>query len=85
MIPVQHLLNKIRWDKDFSTGSFEIGYQDHVEQRIIRIPFRKIRFEEGNRFSFELEDEMGETLQIPFHRIREIYRDGTLIWQRPDR
>ncbi len=84
MMPVQQLLNKIRWDKEFSSGSFEIGYLDHVEQRTIRIPFRKIRFEEGNSFSFELEDEMGETLQIPFHRIREIYRDGALIWQRPD-
>ncbi|MBW1963074.1 MAG: DUF504 domain-containing protein, partial [Deltaproteobacteria bacterium] len=25
MIPVHELLNRIRWDKDFGKGSFEIG------------------------------------------------------------
>jgi uncharacterized protein (UPF0248 family) len=82
MVPIQHLLNRIRWDKEFGTGSFEIGYLDHVEQRIIRVPSRRIHFEEGNQFSFQLEDEMGEMLSIPFHRIREVYRDGVLIWRR---
>jgi uncharacterized protein (UPF0248 family) len=85
MVPIQHLLNRIRWDKGFGTSSFEIGYLDHVEQRIIRVPSRKIHFEEGNQFSFQLEDEMGEELSIPFHRIREVYRDGALIWQRSGR
>jgi uncharacterized protein (UPF0248 family) len=21
--------------------------------------------------------------EVPFHRVREVYRDGVLIWQRP--
>jgi len=82
MIPVRDLLNRIRWDKQFGAGSFEIGYLDHVEQRIVRVRFETIHLEEGNHFSFLLEDVTGEMLTIPFHRIREVYRDGALIWQR---
>jgi uncharacterized protein (UPF0248 family) len=81
--PIHELLNRIRWDKEFGAGAFEIGYLDHVAHGIVRIPLGKIHFEEGNRFSFQLEDEMGETMDIPFHRIREVYRDGLLIWRRP--
>ncbi len=82
MIPIQQLLNRIRWDKEFGTASFEIGYLDHTEKEIIRIPFTKIHFEEGNQFSFQLEDETGEMLNIPFHRIRQVIRNGVPIWNR---
>ncbi len=83
MVPIQQLLNRIRWDRDFGMGSFEIGYQDNQAQKLVRIPFKEIRFEEGNHFSFQLEDESGEMTTIPFHRIREVYKDGILIWRRP--
>ena len=82
MIPIRQLLNKIRWDKDFGTASFQIGYLDHSANKIIRIPFTRINFEEGNRFSFQLEDETGEMQVIPFHRIRQVFRDAVLIWNR---
>ncbi len=84
MLPIQDLLNRIRWDKGFGAASFEIGYIDHIERKIMRIPFKKIHFEAGNHFSFELENEIGEISTIPFHRVREVYQDGVLIWQRPD-
>ncbi len=83
MTPIQELLNKIRWDREFGAGFFEIGYLDHIAQKIIRVPLVRIHFEEGNRFSCRLEDETGETMDIPFHRIREVYRNGQLIWRRP--
>ena len=54
MIPIQDLFNKIRWDKEFGKGYFEIGYEDHWEEKIIRIAFKKIVFEEGNHFSFQI-------------------------------
>ncbi len=82
MIPIQQLLSRIRWDKEFGSGAFEIGYLDHVEQRIVRVSLKRIQFEEGNQFSFKLESEMDEPLLIPFHRIREVYRNGILIWRR---
>jgi uncharacterized protein (UPF0248 family) len=82
MMPVHELLNRIRWDKEFGKGEFEVGYSDHIEQKIIRIPFRKIRFVEGDHFSFQVDDAEGEMHTIPFHRVREVYKDGHLIWQR---
>ena len=82
MIPVNELLARIRWDKDFGRGSFEIGYLDHIEQKIVRIPFEEITFEEGNHFSFQLQIQDDEALTIPFHRVREVYKDKALIWHR---
>lgn len=83
MMPIQKLLKRIRWDREFGRGVFEIGYEDHIEQKILRVPFRRIRFNEENRFSFEMEDVDGVVQTIPFHRIREVYKDGDLIWHRP--
>lgn len=82
MIPIHRLLNRIRWDKEFGTGYFEIGYLDHTGKKILRIPFAKIHSVEGSPFSFQLEGELGEMLVIPFHRIRRVFRDGVMIWDR---
>jgi uncharacterized protein (UPF0248 family) len=82
MIPIHQVLNRIRWDKEFGTAHFEIGFLDHAAKKILLIPFTKIHFEEGNQFSFQLENEMGEILVIPFHRIRQVFRDRVLIWNR---
>jgi uncharacterized protein (UPF0248 family) len=82
MIPIQELLNRIRWDKAFGEGAFRIGYYDRVSRQIIQVPLREIWFEEEDHFAFQLLDEEGETHMIPLHRVREVYRDGELIWQR---
>jgi uncharacterized protein (UPF0248 family) len=83
MMPIQDLLNRIRWDRELPKAFFEIGILDHVQQKIVRVPFRSIRFEVGNHFSFQLGNDTGELLTIPFHRIREVYQNGLLIWRRP--
>jgi uncharacterized protein (UPF0248 family) len=85
MIPVGKLLDRIRWDKEFGKGRIEVGYCDHEAGTVVRVPLAALRFEEGNRFSFRLETGNGEILSIPFHRIREVLRDGLPIWRRPDR
>ena len=82
MMPLHELLNRIRWDKEFGIGEFEVGYSDRIEQKIIRIPFRRIRFVEGDRFSFQIDNAEGGVHTIPFHRVREVYKDGHLIWHR---
>ncbi|MCU0578964.1 MAG: DUF504 domain-containing protein [Desulfobacterota bacterium] len=82
MISIQDLLSRIRWDKNFGKGSFEIGYFDHVERKIIRVPLQELHFEPGNSFSFDLHTAGGEVITIPFHRIREVCRDGLPIWSR---
>lgn len=82
MIPIQDLLNRIRWDETFAKGEFIIGYYDRVEEHIIRVPFRELFFPEGDHFAFQLVDDEGETHSIPYHRVKEVYKDGELIWHR---
>jgi len=83
MKPVQDLLHRIRWDPDFPASEFEIGYYDRIEKRIFRVSFSALRFPEDDHFAFELFGEEGVAFRLPFHRIREVYRRGRLIWSRP--
>ena len=83
MTPIHELLARIRYDEEFGRGQFEIGYFDRREGNIQRVALREIIFPEGERRVFELADESGQMRRIPFHRVREVYRDGQRIWQRP--
>lgn len=83
MQPVQELLHRIRWDQTYAEADFEIGYYDRIEERIVHVPFAALRFPEDDHFAFELLDRDGEVHRVPFHRVREIYRDGRRIWKRP--
>ena len=82
MIPIQELLNRIRWDREFGQGDFVIGYHDRLDDRIVRIPLREIFFEPDDHFSFDLIDHDDVLHSIPLHRIKEVYKDGKLIWHR---
>ncbi|HID30253.1 MAG TPA: DUF504 domain-containing protein [Desulfobacterales bacterium] len=35
-----------------------------------------------DRFSFQLINLDGDICSIPFHRVRRVYKDGTIIWKR---
>jgi uncharacterized protein (UPF0248 family) len=83
MIPVHELLSRIRWDKEFGQGQFEIGYYDRVEGVVHRVALQTITFPEDDRHTFEVLDASGQTRRVPFHRVREVIKDGHLIWQRP--
>ena len=82
MIHIQDLLNRIRWDENFGQGDFEIGYYDRVEDKIIRVSFQHLHFPPGDHFAFELTGQNDETCSVPFHRVREVYKNGLLSWQR---
>ena len=82
MIPIQELLNRIRWDVQFAQGEFEIGYFDRVEHRIIRVPFREVYFDADDDFAFQVTDADGVVHSIPLHRVKEVVKDGELIWHR---
>jgi uncharacterized protein (UPF0248 family) len=82
MMPIHQLLNRIRYDKEFGAGQFEIGYFDRLEGVIHRVGLRELVFPKEGRV-FELLDATGRNRRIPFHRVREVYRDGQCIWQRP--
>ncbi len=83
MTPIHELLSRIRWDRSFAGGLIEVGYLDRAEKRIIRVPFRDLRFPEDRRHVFEIVDPEGLRRRIPFHRVREVRRDGAAVWLRP--
>ena len=67
MTPIHELLNRIRWDKEFGQGRFEIGYYDRREGVVHRVALQEIVFPAGERRVFELVDESGQPRRIPFH------------------
>ncbi|MDV3242110.1 MAG: DUF504 domain-containing protein, partial [Methylocaldum sp.] len=82
MLPIRDLLNRIRWDEDFARAEFAIGYYDRIEKTIVVTPLKRIDFPGDRPGVFELTDSEGETHTIPLHRIKVVYRNGELIWQR---
>jgi uncharacterized protein (UPF0248 family) len=82
MIPIHELLNRIRWDEDYGNADFIVGYYDRIENRIIKVRLKELFFDKEDHFDFELIDEVGETHTIPLHRIKEVYRNGDLVWRR---
>jgi uncharacterized protein (UPF0248 family) len=85
VIPIRALLDRIRWDPEFGRGDFTLGYYDRVERRVVKVPLARIHLEPGHHFSFTAVAADGSIHEVPFHRVREVYRDGELIWQRPVR
>jgi len=82
MIPIHQLLSRIQWDEEFGRGFFEIGYYDRVLDEIIRIPFADVIFPPGAHDAIRVMDYDGVVVSIPMHRIREVYKNKVLIWQR---
>ena len=82
MIPIQDLLHRIQWDPQFGAGDFVIGYYDRIANSIVRVPFRRLYLEQGEHFSFEAVEHDGTVPTVPFHRVREVWRSGELIWRR---
>ena len=82
MQPIQKLLNRIRWDTEFSRGNFEIGYFERISHRFIRLPLQQTTFDPDSHFFFQFVDSNGIRHSVPLHRIRVINKDGVCIWQR---
>ncbi|WP_455211738.1 DUF504 domain-containing protein [Kaarinaea lacus] len=82
MKPVQEILNRIRWDEDFANHHFTIAYYDRLEKNLITVDFNDLQFSPDDHFCFYCVDRFGEIHSIPYHRVKEIYSDGILIWHR---
>lgn len=82
MIPIHELLNRIRWDPEYADADFTIGYYDRIENKIIVVPVKEIFFNYKDKFDFQLIDEEGVLHTIPLHRIKQVFRDRILIWER---
>ncbi len=85
MTPIHELLNRIRWDSGFGQADFVIGYHDRISGKIERVPFSRLTFPPDDHFRFVLVDEEGAVHNIPYHRVREVFRNGELIWYRDDK
>lgn len=83
MLPIQALLQRIRWDPAYRGSVYAIGYLDHVGRRIVRVPLGDVEVAPGDRFALAIADEDGVVRSIPLHRVRTVWRDGAAIWQRP--
>ena len=82
MIPIHELLNRIRWDAAYTKGNFVIGYYDRVEDKVIQLPFDRIQLDPADHFCFQAIDPDGYAHEVPFHRVKDVYKDGQLIWHR---
>ena len=81
VIPIRKLLARIRWDPEFGRGRFEIAYWDRKRKALVRLPLGRISVD-SNRFGFEAVEDDGSLHSVPYHRVREVWRDGELIWSR---
>jgi uncharacterized protein (UPF0248 family) len=83
MMPIHRLLDRIRWDREFGRAAFTIGYLERLEQRLVQVAFSEIIMTPDSGNAFQVLDNDGVMHTVPLHRIREVYRNGELIWQRP--
>lgn len=72
------LLNKIRWDKNLKPEEYTIIYFDRIKEARFEVPFT-VMGRIGNFFKV-IKD--GKEVMIPLHRIRQVKRNGKLIWER---
>ena len=84
MIPIHELLNRIRRDPEFAKGNFQLGYYDRAENRVILVPLMEVSFPPESPQTFQLADSEGQIHRIPFHRVREVYKNSQRIWHRGD-
>jgi hypothetical protein len=65
MQPINKLLDRIRWDREFGAAVFEIAYRDRLAGLIVKRPFVDLFFEPGNKESFLLMDKENMYQPIP--------------------
>jgi uncharacterized protein (UPF0248 family) len=82
MTPIQDVLHRIRWDPGYGNARFELGYVDRVEGALVHVPFAPADFPTGEHFFVDVVAPDGSAHAVPLHRIREVWRDGVLVWHR---
>lgn len=82
MIPIQALISRIRHDRAFGRGRWEIAYVDRALTSLVRLPFEAVNTRAHIGFVFEVVDEEGIERSIPYHRVRQVWHDGKVVWFR---
>ena len=78
MQPIHELLNKIKWDKRENPEQYSIFYFDRILNKLIKIPYTKIKRIEDNFMVLDNEEESN----IPLHRIKKVAKDNIVVWER---
>lgn len=79
MIYILDLLNKIKWDSRENQEHYTLYYQDRIENKLKEIRYTDIIAIEPPCMLLSLNKKI---TYIPLHRIREIKKQGKVIWQR---
>jgi uncharacterized protein (UPF0248 family) len=82
MTPLQALLGRIRWDPAFGKGRFVLGYLDHRLPGLVEVDLADVDLDPDNHSLLQVWDDEGVLHRIPLHRVKEVRRDGELIWRR---
>ena len=85
MQPIHELLDRLRWDPELAAGEYALGYYDRIlgGEKIVAFRPRALAGADPDRpRTFSFQDENGIVHHIPLHRVRTVYRNGTVIWQR---
>lgn len=82
MIPIHELFARIRWDAAYARARFVIGYWDRQSGEVLKVDLADVTWDRENPAFFGLADEDGIVHEVPFHRVRQVWRDGELIWER---
>ena len=78
MQPIHELLNKIKWDKRENPEQYSIFYFDRILNKLIKIPYTKIKRIEDNFMVLDNEEESN----IPLHRIKKVMKNNVVVWER---
>ena len=78
MQPIHELLNKIKWDKRENPNEYSIFYYDRILNKLIKIPYNKIKRIEGSFMVLDNEEESN----VPLHRIKKVAKNDVVVWER---
>ncbi len=90
METIRNFLNKIRWDSKYQEYEYSVAYYDRLCFREIKLPFVDIRDINQTHFTTDkcVVCDSGEAIEfemdtcIPFHRVRKIYKNNEIVYER---
>ena len=56
--------------------------EPHTQPTLVRVPLDQVNDAPHTGHAFEVVDEDGVAHTIPYHRVRQVWRDGDLVWSR---
>ena len=80
MRTAREFLKKIEWDKREDPGQYTVVYLDFGKP--VEMPYQSI-VDVSENFMTVLRN--GKESDVPLHKIRQIKKQGTVVWQREPR